>query len=148
MIQDVYRKYRTPMLHIGAHSAHALLEGGDTAGQVGAVVFRHQPISRDPGHVHDLWSKFAFVIAGEYRFHIGDADIDAAPGTILLIPRGVNHGFTTPSGGEILFVSWPAGNEELFREIGALGDQPAAEAIENVWSRYGTRLKGCPPKRS
>lgn len=54
------------------------------------------------------------------------------------MPQGSQHAFTTATGGRVLFVCTPSGNEEMFLEIGALGPQPALEQLAEVSARFGT----------
>ena len=41
-------------------------------------------------------------------------------------------------GGKLLFVSAPAGNEELFIELGRLGSDPTAEQLAAIDERFAT----------
>jgi hypothetical protein len=49
-----------------------------------------------------------------------------------------SHIASTATGGRVLFVCTPSGNEEMFLEIGALGPQPAPEQLAEVSARFGT----------
>jgi quercetin dioxygenase-like cupin family protein len=119
----------------------ALLCGSETGNAIGCMLFRHKPFSQDVGHIHDLWSKFAFIVDGSYQFFVDGEVIKASSGSLVLIPRGALHGFKTRSGGEVLFVSWPSGNEEFFLEIGELGPQATAGDVARIWAEFGTRRK-------
>ncbi|MGW5431549.1 hypothetical protein ACWET9_30750 [Streptomyces sp. NPDC004059] len=56
----------------------------------------------------------------------------------VIVPKGGYHTFTTPTGGRALFVSSPAGNEELFLEMGELGPQPTPEQLADLNARFHT----------
>jgi hypothetical protein len=46
--------------------------------------------------------------------------------------------FVTATGGRMLFVSSPAGNEEFFLELGRLGPDPAPDQTSEVNGRFTT----------
>ncbi len=78
------------------------------------------------------------VRGAEYDFRVGDATFSGGPGTIVVVPKGSQHTFTTPTGGRMLFVSSPAGNEEMFLERGRLGPEATPERLEELNARFQT----------
>jgi mannose-6-phosphate isomerase-like protein (cupin superfamily) len=46
----------------------------------------------DP-HVHDAEDDAFYILEGEMTFIHGDKELAAAPGTFVLVPPGVEHGF-------------------------------------------------------
>ena len=81
------------------------------------------------GHMHTDAHKSVFVLAGRYRFRIGEGFVDAAPGDQVFIPRGVAHDFVVGrEGGRALFVFAPAGIEEYFRQLALLGEAGSSSA--------------------
>ena len=56
----------------------------------------------------------------------------------MVVPRGSYHAFVTATGGKLLFVSAPSGNEELFLEIGRLGPDASPEQLAEVDKRFAT----------
>jgi hypothetical protein len=64
------------------------------------------------------------VLEGRLGALLGDQEVVAGPGDLVFKPRGQWHTFWNP--GEeptrILELITPAGLEDLFRELGALGD--------------------------
>jgi quercetin dioxygenase-like cupin family protein len=44
-------------------------------------------------HVHDGEDDAFYVLEGELTFVLGDDDVAAPPGTFVLVPPGVRHGF-------------------------------------------------------
>src|SRR3954451_19258342 len=101
----------------GPHRPEILVRGADVDGALGAFVFHHDVITENPPHAHHDFMKIAYVLEGNYEFRVGDAEFSGGPGTIVVVPRGSFHTFTTATGGKVLFVSSPAGNEELFTEL-------------------------------
>ncbi|NMO51880.1 cupin domain-containing protein [Actinoplanes sp. TBRC 11911] len=127
----------------GPHRPEILVRGADVDGALGAFVFHHDVITENPPHAHHDFMKIAYVLEGTYDFRVGDAEFSGGPGTIVVVPRGSYHTFVTATGGKMLFVSSPAGNEELFAELGRLGPSPSREDLDKVDERFATdRLPG------
>jgi mannose-6-phosphate isomerase-like protein (cupin superfamily) len=127
----------------GPHRPEILVRGADVDGALGAFVFHHDVITENPPHAHHDFMKIAYVLEGNYEFRVGDAEFSGGPGTIVVVPRGSFHTFTTATRGKVLFVSSPAGNEELFTELGRLGPSPSQEQLAKVDERFATdRLPG------
>jgi len=60
--------------------------------------FNFQIIEIAPGrvleaHVHDGEDDAFYILAGELTFEFGDRVVSAPPGTFVLAPPGVEHGF-------------------------------------------------------
>jgi quercetin dioxygenase-like cupin family protein len=51
-------------------------------------------------HVHEF-DQIAMIVAGRARYHVGDVANEMGPGSIVLIPAGVDH-FIEPVGEEIV----------------------------------------------
>ena len=122
----------------GPHRPEILVRGAEVGGALGAFVFHHDVITENPPHAHHDFMKIAHVLEGTYHFRVGDAEFSGGPGTTVVIPRGSYHAFVTPTGGRLLFVSAPAGNEQLFVELGRLGPDPTAEQLAAVNEDFGT----------
>ena len=62
-------------------------------------------------HVHDAEDDAFYILEGELTFNLGDEDVVAPPGTFVLVPPGVQHGFTnhTEEPVRILNIHAPAG---------------------------------------
>lgn len=122
----------------GKHWLEILLRGADVDTALGVFVFTHDVITENPPHAHNAFTKIAFVLDGHYDFRVGNASFSSGPGTMVLVPRGSQHTFTTSTGGRILFVSAPAGNEEMFFEMGELGSNPTPEQLAQINARFQT----------
>ncbi len=122
----------------GPHRPEILVSGADVDGALGAFVFHHDVITQNPPHAHHDFMKIAYVIEGTYHFRVGDAEFSGGPGTTVVVPRGSYHTFVTPTGGKLLFVSAPAGNEQLFVELGELGSDPTADQLAAINERFAT----------
>jgi quercetin dioxygenase-like cupin family protein len=122
----------------GPHWPEILVRGSDVNGALGAFIFHHDVIAENPPHAHHAFMKVAYVLDGVYHFRVGDAEFSGGAGTMVVVPRGAYHTFVTATGGRLLFVSAPAGNEELFLEIGRLGPDASAEQLAEVDKRFAT----------
>src|SRR5579875_1255586 len=122
----------------GPHRPEILVRGDQVDQALGAFVFTHGVIPENPPHAHLNFMKIIYVLEGEYHFRVGDAEFSGGPGTLVVVPQGSQHTFTTSTGGRALFVCSPSGNEELFVEMGQLGPDPTAEQLAELNARYAT----------
>jgi quercetin dioxygenase-like cupin family protein len=119
------------------HSLEVTLRGTDVGGAMGVFVFTHGPIREHEAHSHSHFMKILYVIEGNYEFRVGGASFGTGPGGMVVVPKGSSHSFVTEHGGQVLFACSPAGNEEMFLELGRLGPQPAPAELGEVFGRYG-----------
>jgi mannose-6-phosphate isomerase-like protein (cupin superfamily) len=125
----------------GPHRPEILVRGADVRHALGAFIFHHDVITENPPHAHLDWMKIAYVLDGSYDFRVGDAEFSGGAGTMVVVPRGSYHTFVTATGGRLLFVSVPAGNEELFLELGRLGTAASTEQTAEVDRRFATTAR-------
>jgi mannose-6-phosphate isomerase-like protein (cupin superfamily) len=123
---------------LGPHWLEVLAQGSRTSSSLGAFVFVHDVITANPPHAHLDFAKVLYVLEGEYSFRVGDSTFDGGPGTLVYVPRGSHHAFTTSTGGRVLFVCAPAGNEEMFLELGRLGSDATADVMAVLYDRFKT----------
>ena len=64
----------------------------------GIIDFRHGPIEANPPHAHLGFAKVLYVLEGHYDFRVGDIESSGGPGTVVVVPRGSQHTFTTTGG--------------------------------------------------
>jgi hypothetical protein len=88
--------------------------------------------------------KIAFSLESECELKVGDAKFTGNPGTLVYVPKGSQHTFTTATGDRMLFVFAPVSNEELFLEMRRPGQDPTAEDLATLNKRFNTR----PARRS
>jgi mannose-6-phosphate isomerase-like protein (cupin superfamily) len=62
-------------------------------------------------HVHDDEDDAFYIVEGEMTFVLGDDEVAATPGTFVLVPPGVEHGFRNDGTGPVrmLNIHAPAG---------------------------------------
>jgi quercetin dioxygenase-like cupin family protein len=75
-------------------------------------------------HTHNHMEESFFVLEGGFTFTSGDDQIDAEPGTYVLVKRGTPHMMTAhKGGGRLLCLAVPGGHEAMFRELSRLGPE-------------------------
>ena len=72
-------------------------------------------------HVHDGEDDAFYIVAGEMTFVLGEREVSAPPGTFVLVPPGVEHGFRNDGAEPVrmLNIHAPAGFD---RRIGLVDD--------------------------
>lgn len=71
-----------------------------------------------PMHVHSREEESFYVLEGRMSFVVGDDEIDAPAGTLVVLPRGVPHRFTLETEHvRMLNMCTPAGFEGFFRDL-------------------------------
>ena len=104
-----------------------------------------------PLHVHHREDEGFYVLEGEIRFHKGDDEFMAGPGTLVWLPRGVAHAFKVqPGGARALLLLTPGGFERMFEEGGVSTsqsedpptDQYDPEVLVSLAARYGMEVVG------
>jgi mannose-6-phosphate isomerase-like protein (cupin superfamily) len=115
-----------------------LVRGADVSGALCAFALHHGVITDNPPHAHHGFVKIICVLDGGYYFRVGDAEFSVGPGTTVVVPRGSYHTFMTATGGRLLCVCAPAGNEELLLELGRLGPDARPERTAEVYRRFAT----------
>ena len=95
------------------------VSGNDTNGAL--CVFEFAGASGGPPHLHHDQDEWAYVVEGEFEFHVGNKRFHLSAGESVFMPRQVAHMWNCVSGkpGKILNAYQPAGKmEEFFRELG------------------------------
>ena len=114
------------------------------AGEPTARAFSLVEFSGDEGpwtvpHVHRGMEESFFVLNGEFRFRVGDGQVDASAGSYVLVPRGTPHALAAgPGGGRLLTLMVPGGLEAMFfalaeLPLGALTDTAARAAVASTY---------------
>lgn len=94
------------------------LTGAETGGDLslGEVVVRQG--AEPPMHIHAREDETWYVIEGTVLFQRGHERLLAGPGSAVLLPRGIPHGFAVQSPqARILHAYAPAGLEAAFRAV-------------------------------
>ena len=78
----------------------------------------HGPV-QPPPHVHREREEVFYIVQGTFTFLLGEEQLQAPAGSLVLIPRGVTHSFRAPKDGRALLLITPAGLGDFFEELGS-----------------------------
>jgi quercetin dioxygenase-like cupin family protein len=135
------------------HVAHA--EGADGM----SVIETHAPYGDSPPlHVHHTEDEVFHVLDGELLLKVGEDEISASAGAILLAPKGVAHTFkvVSPQGARFLTTTTEGDFEAMVRaasrpaersELPAPSGPPSPEqvaALAELCAAHGVDLVGPP----
>lgn len=86
-------------------------------------------------HIHQHTEESFYVLDGVFTFTLGTDEVQAGPGSFVLVPRGTRHLMRAAAGGGRLLTLWvPAGPEAMFVELsqmppGSIRDPEVRKAI-------------------
>jgi mannose-6-phosphate isomerase-like protein (cupin superfamily) len=112
-----------------------------------------------PLHVHHKEDEPFYVLEGRVTFYPGEQVVRATPGTFVLLPKDVPHTFQVeePDPARLLQITYPAGLEEFFEEVGEPAPSPTlpppsvpdieklAEKLAALSAKYDVEILGPPP---
>ncbi|MDQ4078823.1 MAG: cupin domain-containing protein [Chloroflexota bacterium] len=123
------------------------LLGEDTGGAFSVIEHNLQPRTlAAPMHTHRDVDEMSCVLEGEIGARIGDQEVHAGPGTLVLKPKGIPHTFWNagPTPARLLEVIWPAGFERYFEELDQLlsstAGQPDPTQIVQLADKHGMEM--------
>ena len=110
--------------------------------------------SGPPRHVHAEHDEIWYVLEGRFTFALGDREVEAGPGDLVVGPHGVPHAFRadTPRS-RLLDIHAPGGFERFFVHAGTpasalvpppLSDLKKAGPLRAVIEAYGATVVGPP----
>ncbi|AXG72204.1 quercetin 2,3-dioxygenase [Kordia sp. SMS9] len=117
-----------------------LLNSEQTAGDVYLVEGLMPKGSEVPLHVHTKEDEIFHVLEGEVELMLGDETIHAKEGTIIYLPRNIQHGIKTlgEETARVLNYVIPGQNfENFFNEMKQLGKDVSPEKRSELASKYG-----------
>jgi quercetin dioxygenase-like cupin family protein len=67
-----------------------------------------------PDHIHGTEDEIFYVLSGELSFHCGGEAFDVETGGSVYLPRGIEHGYTIRSDGDVrlLVITFPTSTAE------------------------------------
>jgi quercetin dioxygenase-like cupin family protein len=99
----------TLRLLVGADQTNGTFALGEFSGQEGPWTVLH---------THEKTEESFYVLDGGFTFTIGDDDVEAGPGSFLLVPRSTKHVMRAGHGGGRFLTLWtPGGLEAMFVEL-------------------------------
>ena len=127
---------------LGGVSDRFMIDGGVTGGRFAVVQHLFAPRAlAAPMHRHHREDEFSYVLHGRIGAVSDGVELLAGPGDLIFKPRGQWHTFWN-AGDEpaaVLELISPGGLEELFRELGTMGE-PDPDAMAALAARYGCDL--------
>jgi len=92
----------------------------ETNGAYTIIHFVHPPNVGPELHIHPNNPESFHILKGNYKFLIGNKNVDTIAGDTVVVPKGMPHKFSAgDSGGEFLVVS-PPSLENYFYEVSKL----------------------------
>ncbi len=132
---------------VNANILDVKISGSDTDGDL--AIFEQTSVSKGRGtplHVHPNQDEVFYVIAGNYKFKVGDDTFDLTAGDSIFLPRKVPHAWSQLSdSGKMLVTLQPAGKlENFFVTMAALDHQPGQEEVAKIFSDNDMQVVGPP----
>ena len=133
-----------------------LAESKDTGGSFALAEGLVPRGAEPPPHTHTREDEAFYILEGEMSVRVGGQTMDAGPGDLVYLPRGIEHSFEleTPTV-KALFLITPAGLEEAFKQLGepAQGftlppppeEPPDVERMMAIFEAYGNEFAPPPP---
>jgi mannose-6-phosphate isomerase-like protein (cupin superfamily) len=131
---------------LGSIGVRFLIDGLDAGNRFSFVEHPMSPRAlAAPLHLHTREDEYSFVLQGRMGALLGDDVVEAGPGDLVFKPRNQWHTFWN-AGEEpcrILEIISPAGFEDFFRELDALGGgiEAEPEALAQLNGRYGLEMR-------
>ena len=95
-----------------------LITGEDTQGRFALIEAVGRKGNAPPPHIHRREDEVFYVLEGELAVSVGDRTMKALPGTMVFLPRNVQHSFAIESEqARMLILITPAGFEGWFKEL-------------------------------
>ena len=109
-----------PHIGLAGDTYTVLLKGSDTGGRYTLIDMHVPPGGGPPPHRHDFEEMFS-VLEGEIEITFRGEVLVARAGETVNVPANAPHSFRNASGApaRMLCMCSPAGQEELFMEVGA-----------------------------
>ena len=114
----------------------------DVGGALTILEARVPSLSGPPVHLHKDREEIFEVLDGEFRFRCAGEEFDVGPGTTVVVPRRVEHGWVNlgPRNTRMLLTFVPGGIDEFFAEIGRTSPSNWPELAQ----RHDTWIVGPP----
>lgn len=130
---------------LGTIGVRFMIDGGESGGGFSLVEHPMSPRAlAAPLHRHSREDEYSFVLEGEVGALLGDEVRIGKPGDLIFKPRNQWHTFWNAgdSPARILEIISPAGFEEFFRELVALGGvmKAAPQVLGALCGRFGLEM--------
>lgn len=113
----------------------------DTDDSYAVIMSTTPPGSGPPLHIHQNEEEIFYVVKGEYEFSYGEEIETLRNGDMIILPRGIPHGFKNIGSTDALLLNTisPGGFEKFFDEVDELPkDQPIdPKELAFIAGKYG-----------
>ena len=116
-----------------------LVRNAQTDGDFSAVISTNPPgAGPGPNVTHKDRSETFYVIDGDFTFVVAGKEIKGGPGSMVVNPKGVPHGFknTGSTDGHLLMIYSPGGFEDFFQDVADKKLQPGPD-LGALEGKYG-----------
>ncbi|GAC1440337.1 MAG: hypothetical protein NVS3B26_09400 [Mycobacteriales bacterium] len=112
--------------------------GASNGGALDFAELTLHPQVRTPQHVHHGNDEAYFILAGNYRFKVGDEIAEATDGGFVFIPRGTPHAWVHlgPETGRAVLIFTPGGMVDYFKDLAP--HLPALMSADGDMSKVGS----------
>ena len=132
------------VLPLGRMQARVLIEAAESGGAYYLFDLTSPPGTGVPPHVHEREDEFLRVTAGEFDVWLDGKVTRVGPGTVVHLPRGVPHGWTTvgSNDGESSWTMVPGESfAQFFEELSAMPPGPPdMDILAALFGKYGITL--------
>ena len=118
------------VVHPSGGNVEILVTKDQTGGDFSMITLSDAPGGGPgPAVTHKERTETFYVLEGRYRFFQGDKVTEGGPGTVVVNPPGVPHGFVNigTTDGTLLAMYSPGGFEDFFIEWAESGINPGPE---------------------
>jgi mannose-6-phosphate isomerase-like protein (cupin superfamily) len=143
-----------PLWVLGQH-VNVKLSSDDTARAYCVAEVTMRPGEGVPPHAHRREDEIFYITEGTVMFRVAEEAIVATPGTMVYVPRMVQHAFANigETNARIVDVHAPGGFERFFMEAGSFctdPDQPPTEPVDlsravMLMQKHGMTVPGLVP---
>ena len=123
-------------------------DGSTTDHRLAVGIITLPPASAGPPpHWHERHDEGFYTVSGRPVFTVGDEQVDAPPGTFVMVPIGAEHTFANPGPEPAVILNtftpdFYVGYFREGRELQESGEPVTKEAILEIMARYHTYPAG------
>lgn len=114
------------------HRMTVKVSGRQTAGAMSMIEWTAPEGAGPPRHLHQREDELLWVLDGRLRAVCGETEWDVLPGSMVFLPRGIEHGFVALTDCRAVQVTTPAGFEDFVAELGRRPEGPGLPPPEPV----------------
>lgn len=131
---------------MGLHPNDLKISAKDSGGQLSVFDYTGHAKIGPPMHIHFEQDETFMVIAGKYRFVVGEQVHELSPGDTIFLPRGIPHTWIQLTDfGRMIYFLQPAGKmEEFFLKMNQFKEPPSQAELERIHIEHQMKLVGPP----